>query len=746
MADDRKYEPVHVEMIGLEDGHERFSKDGNCNIPPLAKWRNNLTALSQHHNLFFIASNDCIAIYLPEFPYQTLRTRPVLLIKLELANRYAGGYISSARGGNSNHAINHLVVGDLGSQEIVVVVTDSGNVEAYYTSAILEAIHRANQQETSSSDILGLRPFFSYWVRQSTWGIDIHKEARMIAVSANTPSRQQPGQTADPSASVTVFAFALIDDEAGSPSSDQSEPQIDASEWTSWPTKHHVRKEPVRDKNYKITLAGRSGHENNIPNISFVNTSDDSEGTWLLSTDITGAMKLWQIWSATCFRTWFFGSPDTSVRPWMQNHYPGWNVAALDVNCFRTARSKEEFIGASKAPMYYGYHDRGESYNITPVVTRLPGNSQFHPSHPDPNDQDSSSEQEALREELSEDDNEVTEMDEISSPTEPPLVPDFAAPGAEQPQWMHEIQQFDRPVEFQIETESDSDEYDDDSEVEDNSIGSASPRSPPPPPDSRQQRHIRRQVTPMQDPNAKTPDIAMIHCSDSHIRLLGSPKAQFPHIFSANILRQLMPPDIQMTQQGLEFAHMDRLNMLHVIKEIGVMLIATQTGRVAVCALTRSPKNLLGLRVDWILPTKRQERRGRRPDLCPLVGIAVAPVQGRTKATPEQEDIPSSEDDDSAKYPSTRPVDVDGVRTSFDDTVVVLRHKATPQERHAWDSRHGTPPEPQTEKRAWKNLEEVEGWRVTEVSRRYRLMLTYSDLSVLTYEISRGVEKGEIAP
>lgn len=750
-SSERKYEPISVEMIGLENGVDRFSKDGNVNLPSLAKWRNNLTALSHHYNLFFIAQSDKVAVYEPEFPYQILRNKPVLLISPDLANPHANGYLSSAREGISPHCINHLVVGDLGSQEVLTFVTDSGNVSAYYTSSIAATIKRAASQKDAgtNAELLGLRHFFAHWARQSAWGLDIHKHARMIAVSSNVPNAAQPAADTDSSAAVTVFAFALTADSHGTSSS--SDDEDDAvltghAGWVDW-TEASAGSEPRRDRNYKITLNGSSGqqaHESNIPNITFVNTEDDSEGTWLLSTDITGAMKLWQIWKIACFRTWSFGNPNDRVRPWLHHQFPGWNVAALDVSCFRPARTNDEFIGTNKAPKYYGYEDSGPNYNLTSVVTRLPGNSQFHPHHPEPTDTEEPVETEraSAYEDSHSEDELADDMEDVQSPIEPPLVPDFPLIPEKRDRRTpsRDIERYDRAVVYEIETDTDSDGFESDSdEGEGTSIGSRSPQSPTPVRNPRMQNIIRRAVTPLQS-NAIAPEIAMVHCSDSHIRLIGSPKANFPHIFSANMLRQLMPHNIHTHAQGLEFVHMDRLNMLHVIKEVGVMLIATQTGRVAVCALTRRPDQLLGLRVDWILPTKQQERSGRRPGLCTLIGMAVAPIQGRAKPTSS-----GDSDNTSDRYPDEDTIDIDGVRTSFDSKVVVLRHRATVQEYEAWRNKDRVPPTPKTERRKWSNLNETEEWGAYEINRRYRLMLTFSDLSVLTYEISRKPERHEVA-
>ena len=739
MESDRKpHQPVRVEMIGIESGLKRFSKDGITTLPPISKWRNNLTALSHYENLFFIASDDCIAVYQPEFPFQTLRRQPALLIKPELANRNAFGYLSQ-RGRAEEHCINHLMVGDLGSQETLLFVTDSGNIEAYYTSAVLAAINRAPGQycEGSSSDVLGLRPFFSHWVRQSAWGIDIHKKARMIAVSSNVPNTAQPGDSADSSATITVFAFALQKPPASeSDTSDDESDSPDSVEWTIWDPRMHST-ESKRTRNYKIVLAGWEGHSNNIPNICFANTSDEDGDIWLISTDITGEMKSWQVWKGSVFRAWNFGTSEGSVRPWMNHQYPGWNVAALDVSCFRPAKSNEEFIGSNKAPVYFGYHDGGQSFNITRIVDRHPENSQFHPSNREADDEDLPSEGDEIHSNAEEDD-ELEIMEEFRPPINPTpfmadtdwddLPPDHAID--------REIEPFNRPVEFEVESEDDSVfEGSSSSEAEDDSMEEEQQFSPPNP---RIQKHIRRLVTPLQNPNAKTPEIAMIHCSDSHVRLLGSPKSRFPHIFCASMLRQIMPQNVHTHVQGLEFAHMDRLNILQKIPELGVVLIAAQTGRVAVCALTRRPDGLLGFRVDWVLPTKKQERSGSRPEFCSLIGMAVAPVQGRWKSRTD-----TADDDEVSNYEEK---EIDGVQTSFEPYVVVLRHLATPQERHAWKSEKSEPPAMRVERQPWTNAPSEEpAWQAVEMSRRYRVMLTYSDMSVLSYEIWRDVEKGERA-
>ena len=122
----------------------------------------------------------------------------------------------------------------------------------------------------------------------------------------------------------------------------------------------------------------------------------------------------------------------------------------------------------------------------------------------------------------------------------------------------------------------------------------------------------------------------------------------------------------------------DRLNMLASIPELGVVVVAGQGGRAAIVSLrTRRPSGQYGFRIEAILPTFAEEEQTLRPGR-PLLGIAVGPIQGREKA------------------------------------------------HHGMDLGDGP---------GRQSLREA--WRTFEARRRYRLMLTYSDSTVLSYEIGR---------
>lgn len=216
------------------------------------------------------------------------------------------------------HCINHLIVGDLGSKEVLFLSTDSGNVVAYFTSVIRRVIARASCQGRAAAKAgpYMLRPFFTHWVYESAWGLSIHKNARMLAVSANVPQNHPVSSMA----TVTVFAFALVESHepknANEPAddlfSDNEDPEVEAgepasvgayeSEWNFWVADpKHPSKMPDRSFNWKTRLVQ---HKSNIPSISFVNADEDLDGEYLLSTDIAGVSKLWHIWQGQTVSSW----------------------------------------------------------------------------------------------------------------------------------------------------------------------------------------------------------------------------------------------------------------------------------------------------------------------------------------------------------------------------------------------------------------------------------------------------------
>lgn len=84
-----------------------------------------------------------------------------------------------------------------------------------------------------------------------------------------------------------------------------------------------------------------------------------------------------------------------------------------------------------------------------------------------------------------------------------------------------------------------------------------------------------------------------------------------------------------------EFDRLDRLNLSVQIPELGVILVGSPKGRVAVLTLhqlgnpfTVTLKPLYIMRLDDIIPFPQQEKDGQRP-LFPLVAVSAGPVQGQ---------------------------------------------------------------------------------------------------------------------
>ena len=72
----------------------------------------------------------------------------------------------------------------------------------------------------------------------------------------------------------------------------------------------------------------------------------------------------------------------------------------------------------------------------------------------------------------------------------------------------------------------------------------------------------------------------------------------------------------------------ERMNMIHQIPELGIVIIGSQVGRVAILTMTYyADKKRYGFKIEAIVPYKSQEDQNLRV-LELLLGIAVSPIQG----------------------------------------------------------------------------------------------------------------------
>ncbi|KAJ4289810.1 Mitochondrial DNA replication protein yhm2 [Kalmusia sp. IMI 367209] len=150
----------------------------------MKRWRCELTALSRVYNLYFVAWNDRIRIYQPGFPNQTLSVEPVWTLTVPATGVPTPPGIDL----EDPHSINRLHVDYLGNSEILLIACDDGDIVGYRTSNIHQAIK--NKQDAGMDqdgvDQDGMRCFELQNIGASAWGLAVHREARLIAISANT--------------------------------------------------------------------------------------------------------------------------------------------------------------------------------------------------------------------------------------------------------------------------------------------------------------------------------------------------------------------------------------------------------------------------------------------------------------------------------------------------------------------------------------------------------------------------------
>lgn len=179
-----------------------------------------------------------------------------------------------------------MITGFLGTEEVLVHCNDNGDVVAYYTKDIANAVlNKTPDQKTqglSSTGKRGLReskkrmpkvqPFFTSNVLMTAWGLVIHRDSRLIAVSSNR-------------AEVTVFAFALTPDEPSKTwEKPFKEPKDNVEAW--------VRQ---RRRNWKVIIS-LPEIADNIPNICFLE-SKDGLAEKVVAVDIKGTVWVADIWT-----------------------------------------------------------------------------------------------------------------------------------------------------------------------------------------------------------------------------------------------------------------------------------------------------------------------------------------------------------------------------------------------------------------------------------------------------------------
>ncbi|KAF2626996.1 hypothetical protein BU25DRAFT_411100 [Macroventuria anomochaeta] len=250
------------------DSHER---------PQIKAWRCDLTALSRSHNLYFVACNDTIHVYQPKFPDQSIRGEPELLLHPPTSSPFLQPGIDY----EDSHSITRLHVDYLGQDEIILITCDDGDVIGYRTEEIQRVLDKRTEISDDESDFQieeTVRTFLHRNVGASAWGLAIHREARMIAISANTHK-------------ITVIAYALAQPNKTPDGSsvDSSDSELEDCSGEEDPADFPS----PRRQDHVITLSAR----HNIPSVSFNDSGDDPSGRWLSSCSINGETLLWDLYN-----------------------------------------------------------------------------------------------------------------------------------------------------------------------------------------------------------------------------------------------------------------------------------------------------------------------------------------------------------------------------------------------------------------------------------------------------------------
>ncbi|KAL7798587.1 CRT10 domain-containing protein [Trichoderma ceciliae] len=347
--------------IDAEDG---FHPDDSIYrlVPSMQGYRNNLTALSQAYNLYFVAYQGHIFVYVPRsIPKQTIPRHPDLQIYPQPSKEAVS--IRGCVDPITPHTINHIITGYLGEEEILVACYDDGDVVAYYVKEIANSVSSKRDipttQRSSRKAYISrpLRLFFHENVGHTAWGLAIHRKSRLIAVSTNRFE-------------VTVFAFALATCRKKSrdirefcdccQSCDSTESGI-----------------PRRARNWRIVVA-LGTLASNVPNVCFVD-SEDGQAEKVCAIDIKGVIWMADIWKM--FQPVARISPSAHHLLQSEEFWPassrGWGVLALPEESFVPVKTLEEMLGLPEKALNIFQPGSGcpqPMVNVTECLAAIPDN------------------------------------------------------------------------------------------------------------------------------------------------------------------------------------------------------------------------------------------------------------------------------------------------------------------------------------------------------------------------------------
>ncbi|KAJ5100483.1 hypothetical protein N7456_006535 [Penicillium angulare] len=583
-----------IRVLNVERKQDRFPVKDDLHAPTVATWRSNLAASSQRRNTLFVAQGQDIYVWIPTGPFQLLGHQPEMIIHPVMENPHAAGYIDR----NAPHTINNILVDDLGRDEVLLLATDSGNICAYHVESIYAAINqcasRGYKRPFAGSEV---NPFFVESVGMSAWGLAMHKFSRLIAVSANTGH-------------ITVFAFALVDPASADDDEKQQYPmeqgpgQLDQT-WVHIDSQKQLRElQKMKVGNYRrqnLRLTYR-GHFDNIPCVSFANFDLDANAAWMVSTDITNRVVVWRIWEDLYpHRVYNPGHP--------QNNPPqrGWSVIPLDPRTFRRHQASEDACGCEIGSQLI---DGRTILDVSRAIEDISDASQIF---------------DCASPRIAPDEEEEYFLPDDHFALISSTVGHANHPGQEELGFLPERHESGSASDPESEDEPEPRQ----GILENKSLSSLFEE------DNKHHRvqpalwygygfeeHSDLEFLKRQSVHPKSPSLfPILHFSEHHISLAPYPLDSEYHLLCKNPLFQRVYSTLEISP------HCDRFNMVKYLPELGIVVAASQKGRVAIISLTWQEEIGFAFRLDWIVPFSSQECDSGRP-IIPLMGLAVSPMPG----------------------------------------------------------------------------------------------------------------------
>ncbi|KAH3955744.1 hypothetical protein HBH53_007770 [Parastagonospora nodorum] len=583
-------------------------------------WRCELTALSQLYNLYFIACNDTILVYQPEFPDQNIAPDPPLILHPPVSSPGLEPGIDE----DDPHSITRVLVDFLGNDEVLLATCDDGDVVGYRIAEIQRALNELSrpEQDDEPDHAPPQIPLFLHQnVGASAWGLAIHREARIIAISANTHE-------------VTILAFALATTEGESPELDalDSIAATDEADPADFPA-------PRKHNNF-FTL--KAAH--NVPAVSFNNNDEDPSGRWLFGTCITGQVWLWDIHSypniaSRCFQMGFCASTqnaDTAPRAafgrcgclnWSAHPHASWGAMFLDPRSAHEVSSfSEPPESAQRAPFF---HDLGRlkgrfrESNREDLVDDATAHGSLDSTSETSGDENTMDEP-MLLDSVSDSSHEDEEEEEEEASDDEDEDDDDDDDDEEEEDQDEDSQAYDGPSLPSMQLGSDSHTNHFTWSIQQNLLASGTPGAI--------LAHAMRSMEPI--PYCQIATDPSFPCSSSRQPSLVITKddiffLQQPFNSSPDpILTIRCPLHPGRATQSLHA--IDRQCFSTHVPELGIFIIGSPVGHVAIFALTKSRESgEFGFELEYILPfNKRDENEVLTVPYRRMVGVAVGPVQG----------------------------------------------------------------------------------------------------------------------